>query len=85
MYFLSLIVLLFSIKFCRLCSENALERLTGKSTEKVPYGRPRCRWEDNIRMGLKEIGTNTRKWDDSAQVRDYWRALVNATLNLRVP
>ena len=36
-------------------------------------------------MGLKEIGINTRDWTDSAQGRDYWRALVNAALNLRVP
>ena len=47
-------------------------------------GRPRRRWEDNIRMDLKEIGINTRNWVDSAQVRDYWRALVNE-LNLLVP
>ena len=42
------------------------------------------RWEDNIRMGRKEIGINTRNWVDSAQDRNYWRALVNAALNLRV-
>ena len=39
---------------------------------------PRCRWEDNIIMELKEIGINARNWVDSAQGRDYWRALVNA-------
>ena len=64
---------------------SALEILTGKPTGKKPLGRPRRRWEDNIRMDLKEIGINTRNWVDSAEVRDYWRALVNATLNLRVP
>ena len=48
-------------------------------------GRPRHRWEDNIRMDLEEIGINTRKWVDSANYRDYWRALVNAVLNLWVP
>ena len=42
------------------------------------------RWEDNIRMGLKEIGINTRNCVYSAQVKDYWRALVNATLNFGV-
>ena len=42
------------------------------------------RLDDNIRMDLKEIGINTRNWIDSAQARDYWRALVNAALNLRV-
>ena len=57
-------------------------------TENVELGiieRPRRRWEDNIRMDLIEIGINTRNWVDSAQVRDYWRALVNAALDLRVP
>ena len=48
-------------------------------------GRPRRRWEDNIRMDLKEIGRNAGNWIVSAQDRDYWRALVNAALNLRVP
>ena len=48
-------------------------------------GRLRRRWEDNIRMELKEIGINTRHWVDSAQDRDYWRAPVNAGLNIRVP
>ena len=43
------------------------------------------RWEDNIRMNLKEIGINARNWVESAQHRDYWRAFVNAALNLRVP
>ena len=48
-------------------------------------GRPRRRWENNIRMGLEEIGINVGNWVDSAQDRNYWRALVNAALNLRVP
>ena len=59
--------------------------LIGTATGKRPLGRPRRRWEDNIRMDLKEIGINTRNWVDSIQDMDYWRALVNATLNLRVP
>ena len=59
--------------------------LTGKPIGKRPLGRPRCRWEDNIRSCLKEIGINTRNWVDAAQDRDYWRVLVNAALNLRVP
>ena len=58
-----------------------VDKLTGKR----PLGRPRLRWEDNIRMDLKEIGINTRNWVDSAKDRDYWKALVNAALNLRVP
>ena len=59
----------------------------GRSTFKIltGLGRPRRRWEDNIRMYIKEMGINTRHWVDLAQDRDYWRALVNAVLNLRVP
>ena len=45
----------------------------------------RCIWEVNIRMDLEEIDINTRNWVDSAQDRDYWKALVNAALNLRIP
>ena len=64
---------------------SAFKILTGKHTGKRPLGRPRCRWEDNVRMGLKEIGINAGNLVDSAQDRNYWRALVNAALNLRVP
>ena len=61
---------------------SAFKILKGTPTEKRPLGRPRRRREDDIRMDLKEIEINTRNWVDSAQDRDYWRALVNATLNL---
>ena len=54
--------------------------LTGKPTGNRPLGRPRRRWED-----LEEMGVNAGNWVDSAQDRDYWKALVNAALNLRVP
>ena len=65
---------------------SAFKILTGSTPVGMrPLGRPRHRWEDNIRMDLKEIGINTRNWDDLAQDRDYWRALVNAELNLCVP
>ena len=64
---------------------SAFKILTGKPTGKRPLGRPRRRWEDNIRMDLEEIGINAGNWVDSAQDRNYWRALVNAALNLRVP
>ena len=47
-------------------------------------GRPRSRWEDNIRMDLEEIGISVGNWVDSVQDRNYWRALLNAALNLRV-
>ena len=64
---------------------SAFKILTGKRTVKRPLGRPRLRWEDNIRMDLEDIGINAGNWIDSAQDRDYWRALVNAALNLWVP
>ena len=59
--------------------------LTGTPTGKRPLKRPRRRWENNIRIHLKEIGILTRDWVNSAKYRDYWRALVNAALNLWVP
>ena len=65
--------------------KSAFKILTGKCTGKRPLGRPRRRWEDSIRMDLKETGIYTRNWVDSAQDRDCWRALVNAALNLRIP
>ena len=64
---------------------SAFNILTGKPTGKRPLGRPRRRWEDNIKMDLEEVGMNAGNWVDSAQDRNYWRALVTATLNLRVP
>ena len=50
---------------------SAFKILTGKPTGKRPLGRPRCRWEDNIRMDLQEIGINAGNWFDSAQDKDY--------------
>ena len=50
---------------------RAFKILTGKPTGKRPLGRPRRRWEDNIRMDLKEIGINRSNWINSAQDRDY--------------
>jgi hypothetical protein len=64
---------------------NAFKIVTCKPTGKRPLGRSSRRWEDNIRMDLKEIVTNTRNWVDSAHDRDYWKALVNAALTLQVP
>ena len=63
----------------------AFKILTGKPTGKRPSGRPRHRWEDNIRIDINETGINTRNWVGLAQDRDYWTALVNVTLNPRVP
>jgi hypothetical protein len=57
----------------------------GKPEGKRPLGRPRRRWEDNIRMDLREIGWGGMDWTDLAQVRDQSRDLVNTVMNLRVP
>jgi hypothetical protein len=51
----------------------------------TPLRRPRCRWEDNIRMDLTEIGFGDVDWIHLAQDRDRWQALVNMVMNLRVP
>ena len=50
-----------------------------------PLGRPRRRWEDNIKMDLQEVGCGGIDWIDLAQDRDRWRTLVTAVMNLRVP
>ena len=63
---------------------SAFKILTGKPTGKRPLGRSRHKWED-IRMDLEEMGINAGNWVDSAQDRNYWRALVNVALNLQVP
>jgi len=52
---------------------------------KTPLGRPRCRWEDNIKMDFQEVGCGGMDWIKLTQVRDRCWALVNAVMNLRVP
>ena len=64
--------------------KNGFNILKGRPTGKRPLERPKHRWEDNIRIDLKEIGINMREWVDLILDRDYWRALVNVVLNLRV-
>jgi len=59
--------------------------LVGKPEGKRPLGRPRHRWEDNIKMNLQEVGCGGMDWLDVAQVGDRWRAVVNAVMNFRVP
>ena len=58
--------------------KSVFKILTGKLTGKRPLGRPRRRWEEDIRMNLEEICINAGNWVDSAQDINYWRALVNA-------
>jgi hypothetical protein len=50
-----------------------------------PEGRPACRWEDNIKMNLQEMGYGCMDWIELAQDRNRWRALVNAVMNLQFP
>ena len=59
--------------------------LVGKSGGKRPLGRPRGRWEDNIKMDLREVGGGGGDWMELARDRDRWRALVGTVRNLRVP
>jgi len=59
--------------------------LVGKPEGKSTLGRPRLRWEDNIKMDLQEVGYGGVEWIELAQNRDRWRALVSVVMNLRVP
>jgi hypothetical protein len=59
--------------------------LVGRPEGKRPLGRPRCGWEDNIKMDLREIGIDGANWIRLAQNRVQWRAFVNTVMNLRVP
>jgi hypothetical protein len=64
---------------------GAYRALLGKPEGRRPFGRPRRRWEDNIKMDLREVGWGGMDWINLAQDRDRWRALVIAVMNLRVP
>jgi hypothetical protein len=59
--------------------------LLGKPEGKIPMGKPRCRWEDNIKADLKEVGCGGMDWIELAQDRDRWRAIMNAVTNARFP
>jgi hypothetical protein len=74
----------------RACSTNGGEEecyriLVGKPEAKRPLARPICRWVDNIKIDLREIGWDGVDWIDLAQDMDQWRAVVNTVMNLRVP
>ena len=59
--------------------------LVGKPEGKSPLGRPRSRWDNNIKMDLQEVGCGVMDWIDLAQDKNRWRALVNAVMNFQVP
>jgi hypothetical protein len=59
--------------------------LVGKPEGKRPLGRPRRRWEDNIKMDLQEVGGGCGDWMERVQDRDMWRTLVSMVMNFRVP
>ena len=56
----------------------------GRTEGKRPLGRSRCRWKDNIKIDLQEVGCGGMDWLELAQDRERWRAVVNAVMNLRV-
>jgi hypothetical protein len=64
---------------------GAYNILVGKPEGRTPLGRPRCRWEDNIKMKRREIGFGDVYYINLAPDRDRWQALVNTVMSLRVP
>jgi hypothetical protein len=70
----------------RMGEERGVHRVwVGKPEGKRPLGRPRRRWEDNIKMDVREVGGGRGDWRELAQDRDGWQALVSTVKNLRVP
>jgi hypothetical protein len=66
--------------------ERGMHRvLVGKPEGKRPLGRPRRRWEDNIKIDFQKVGGGRRDWMELAQDRDGWRALVSTVKNFRIP
>ena len=66
-------------------NQGAYRVLVGKPEGNRPLGIPRCKWEDNIKMDLQEVGCRGMDWIDLSKDRDRWRAFVNAVMNLRGP
>ena len=66
-------------------SRNAYRVLVGRPEGKRPSGRSRRRWEDNIKMNLRDVGCDPGEWIDLAEDRDQWQAYVRAVMSLRVP
>jgi len=70
---------------CSAYGKTEYSVLVGKAVGKKPLGIPRCRWGDNIKMDLQEVGCGGMDWIELAEGRDRWLALVSAVMNLRVP
>jgi hypothetical protein len=64
---------------------NAYRILVGKPEGKRPIGTPGCRWQDNIKIDLREVGCGGMDWIDLAKDMEKWRALVDTVMNLRIP
>ena len=62
--------------------ESCIQILVGKPQGRTSLGRPRRKWEDNIKMYLQKVEQGNMEWIDLAQDRDRWRSLVNAVMNL---
>jgi len=65
--------------------ERRIQYVWEKPEGKRPLGKTRHRWEDNVQLGLQEVGCGGMDWIEVAQDRDRWRALVNTVMNFRVP
>ena len=70
---------------CRDENRGVYRAVVRKPGGKRPLGRPRRRWQDNIKMDIQDVGWRGMDWIELAQDRDRWRALVNAVMNIRVP
>ena len=71
--------------FCTYGGSGVPKVLVGKPEGKRPLGRPRRRWEDNIKMNLEEVGRGCGDWMELAEDMDGWRALVCTVMKFRVP
>ena len=70
----------------RMAQDRGVHRvLVGKPEGKRPLGRPRRRWEDNIKMDIQDVGGGRRDWMELAQDKESWRALVGTVRDFRVP
>ena len=67
------------------CGRDAYRILMGKSEKMRPLGRPKCRWEDNIKINLQETKWELVDWIDLAEDTETWRSFVNIVMNIQVP